>query len=65
MTGNKVPSLGPSEPRLCDRQTQAIVTSGKESGTTFTYFDKPGEFFGSIFTIQIVKRVSLQHKNWG
>lgn len=29
---------------------------------THSHLGKSGEFFGSIFTIQVVKRVSLQHK---
>lgn len=46
------------------------VTLGKRSSDllsgfqphTHTHLGKSGEFFGSIFTIQVVKRVSLQHK---
>lgn len=68
-TENKVPSLGPCP---VDRVSRGYVTGrpgyshfrGRvRSSAVFTYFDKPGEFFGSIFTVQTVKRVSLQHKN--
>lgn len=43
---------------------QSLQGKGLRFSVIFTYFGKPGEFFGSVFTIQVVKRVSLQHKNW-